>query len=85
MSKHAARQSLKTGEPVLESGIYRVMHAEHRLPGEVTLLKGAEFPRCSKCNEPVTFEVVALTPKLDGIRERVTLYQLPDLGDSKAA
>ena len=85
MSKHAARQIFKTGENVPESGIYRVMHAEHRLPREVTLLKGAEFPRCSKCKEAVTFNVVALTPKLDKIRERVTLYQLPDLDDSNAA
>jgi hypothetical protein len=85
MSKRTANQIFKTGENVLESGIYKVTHAEHRLPHEVTLLKGAEFPRCSKCKEAVTFEVVALAPKLDRLRERVTLHQLPDLGDSEAA
>jgi hypothetical protein len=51
----------------------------------VTLLKGAQFPRCSKCKEAVTFQVVALAPRLDKLRERVTLYQLPDLDDSNVA
>ncbi len=85
MSKRAAKQIFKTGETVLESGIYKVTHAEHRLPHEVTLLKGAEFPRCSKCKEAVSFTVVALAPRLDKLRERVTLYQLPDLDDFNAA
>jgi hypothetical protein len=70
----------RTGAKVPESGIYRVMHSQHRLPHEVTLLRGAEFPRCSKCKEAVTFEVVSLAPRLDRIRERVTVYELPDLG-----
>jgi hypothetical protein len=85
MTKPAAKQIFKTGETVPESGIYRVTHAEHRLPHEVTLLKGAQFPRCSKCKEAVTFRVVALAPRLDNLRERVTLYQLPDLDDTNAA
>jgi hypothetical protein len=85
MSKRTAKQIFKTGEIVLESGIYKVTHEEHRLPHEVTLLKGAQFPRCSKCKEAVTFKVVALAPRLDRIRERVTLYQLPDLDDTNVA
>jgi hypothetical protein len=85
MSKRADRPTFKTGETVLESGIYKVTHVEHRLPHEVTLLKGAQFPRCSKCKEAVTFKVVALAPRLDKLRERVTLYQLPDLDDSNVA
>jgi hypothetical protein len=85
MTKPAAKLIFKTGETVPESGIYRVTHAEHRLPHEVTLLKGAQFPRCSKCKEAVTFRVVALAPRLDNLRERVTLYQLPDLDDTNAA
>jgi hypothetical protein len=85
MSKRADRPTFKTGETVVESGIYKVTHAEHRLPHEVTLLKGAQFPRCSKCKEAVTFQVVALAPRLDKLRERVTLYQLPDLDDSNVA
>jgi hypothetical protein len=75
----------RTGQKVPESGIFRVTHAEHRLPHEVTLLKDSEFPRCSKCKEAVTFEVVRLAPNLDGIRERVTLYQLPELDEDNDA
>ena len=75
----------RTGQKIPESGIYKVTHAEHRLPHEVTLLKGAEFPRCSKCKEAVKFEVVSLAPRLDEMRERVTLYELPDLSNGTTA
>ena len=74
----------RTGLKIPESGIYTVTHAEHRLPHEVTLLKGARFPRCSKCKEAVTFVAVSLAPRLDSLRERVTLYELPDIGDDAA-
>ena len=33
-----------TGETIPESGIYRVIHSEHRLPLQVTLHKGEVFP-----------------------------------------
>jgi hypothetical protein len=86
MSKKSRTQVFRTGDKVIESGIYKVTHLEHRLPHEVTLLKDAEFPRCSKCKEAVTFSVIALAPRLDKIRERVTVYQLPELPvDSNAA
>ena len=49
-----------TEELVPESGVYRVMHAKHRLPHEVTLLKGQLFPRCGQCAEHVTFEAIRL-------------------------
>lgn len=75
----------RTGQKVPESGIYRVTHQEHRLPHEVTLLKDADFPRCSKCKEAVSFDVVSLAPRLDSLRERVTLYELPDLSNESNA
>ena len=75
----------RTGQKVPQSGIYRVTHQEHRLPHEVTLLKDADFPRCSKCQEAVSFEVVSLAPRLDTLRERVTLYELPDLNNENTA
>ncbi len=70
-----------TGQTVPESGIYRVVHAEHRLPHEVTLLRGEEFPRCCKCSGSVSFEVVRLAPQLTS-RNRVILYELPELDPS---
>lgn len=85
MSKHSMKENFRTGQKVPQSGIYRVTHAEHRLPHEVTLLKDARFPRCSKCKEAVTFRAISLAPKLDELRERVTLYELPDLGSENEA
>ncbi len=75
----------RTGQKVPESGIYRVIHAEHRLPHEVTLLRDTEFPRCSKCKEQVTFEMLSVAPRLDQLRERTILHQLPEISDEPAA
>jgi hypothetical protein len=85
MSKQAPQGIFRTGQKIPESGIYQVSHEEHRLPHEVTLIRGAMFPRCSKCKEAVTFKAVALAPRLDELRERVTLYELPDIGDEHNA
>ena len=48
----------QTGELVTESGIYRVLHASHRLPHTVTICKGERFPRCAKCADQVKFELI---------------------------
>jgi hypothetical protein len=48
----------RTGHLVSESGIYLVIHSQHRLPHSVTICKGETFPRCSKCNELVVFELL---------------------------
>ncbi|HEY3927090.1 MAG TPA: hypothetical protein VGL89_01835 [Candidatus Koribacter sp.] len=69
----------KTGDLVAESGIYRVHHAGHRLPHEVTLLKDQAFPRCAKCSDKVEFEPVALAPTLIERRGHIVLYELPEL------
>ena len=58
------------------SGIYRVQHSQHKLPAEVGLLKGQEFPRCSKCQNPVVFKLVRAAPEPEF---RVALYELPEL------
>jgi hypothetical protein len=68
----------KTGEVVLESGIYRVVHSAHRVPHEVTLLSGHTFPRCAKCKDLVQFELIqAATEVLPEQGFRVHLYELP--------
>ncbi|MGZ4829817.1 MAG: hypothetical protein ACXVJL_16475 [Candidatus Angelobacter sp.] len=72
----------KSSDTIPESGIYRVTHAEHRLPHEVTLIGGQIFPPCAKCHEEVRFELVRELPELE--RERrghVSLYSLPVLDD----
>ena len=69
-----------SGEAVPQSGIYRVCHEAHALPAEVTLLRGDEFPPCSRCTQEVLFYMVR---NLKGVRQsrfRVRLHTLPVLG-----
>ena len=80
------RTNLRTGGTVLESGIYRVSHSQHRLPKEVTLLKDQAFPRCSQCAEPVFYELVRSAPAVSAPRGfTVTLYELPEITDESLA
>ena len=77
-------QLFKSSSIIPESGIYRVIHAQHRLPHEVTLIGGQTFPPCGKCHEEVRFELVRDLPDLE--RERrghVSLYSLPALDDEE--
>jgi hypothetical protein len=74
------RKSFKTGEVVPQSGIYRVIHSEHRLPHEVTLLRAASFPPCSKCGINVKFKL------LRGVTVesfKVVLNSLPEVATSE--
>ena len=82
----AKRTNLRTGCTVPESGIYRVSHSLHRLPEEVTLLADQDFPRCSRCIEPVSYELVRSDPAAFASRGfAVTLYELPELSDNEIA
>jgi hypothetical protein len=47
----------RPGEIVPESGVYRVVHDEHRLMHEATLLQGDKFPLCRQCQHQVRFEL----------------------------
>ena len=76
--------SFKTGAVIPDSGIYRVSHSAHRLPHEVTLLKGETFPKCQKCADAVTFELVREMDVAPRLSWRVTLYELPVLEDNAA-
>lgn len=77
----APRQPIfSTGQTVPETGIYRVMHAGHRLPHEVTLLAGQAFPRCAKCKDAVAFTPVRHATPIDADRGfKVIVYELPVL------
>ncbi len=69
-----------SGKKIPESGIYRVTHAEHRLPQEVTLLKGESFPVCLKCNNAVRFELVRPVPDIEGVTGfLIKLHALPEV------
>src|SRR5215475_7086035 len=68
--------TFQTGEVVPQSGIYRVTHAQHRLPHEVTLLRANEFPPCVQCRHEVTFKLLRAVT-ID--RFSVTLNAIPEL------
>ena len=70
------RKSFKTGQVVPQSGIYRVVHSEHRLPHEVTLLRADSFPPCSKCGVNVKFKLLRGVT-VDSFR--VVLNSLPEI------
>ncbi len=73
----------RTNQIVPESGIYRVTHSAHRLPHEVTLLKGQHFPRCGECADEVMFEPIAMAPHVER-RGRIVLNELPEIKDPAA-
>jgi len=78
------RGQFKTGTVIPKNGIYRVTHSAHRLPHEVTLLKGEKFPKCQKCSDAVAFKLIRVLDETQVTREfswRVTLYELPALAD----
>jgi hypothetical protein len=69
-------QSYRSGEKVVTSGIYRVVHYQHRLAHEVTLLQGGIFPPCMRCGLQVVFELLR-TVQVKGFR--VNLNALPEV------
>jgi hypothetical protein len=73
----------RAGMPVPQDGVYRVQHNGHRVPHEVTLLAGGNFPPCSHCGGVVTFELVRGVSKEDTGRFHVTLYQLPVIDEEE--
>lgn len=48
-------QIYRPGEQVRHGGIYRVLHAAHRLPHEVTVPEGTVLPQCARCGQRVRF------------------------------
>jgi hypothetical protein len=83
------RGTFKTGTIIPASGVYSVCHSAHRLPHEVTLLKGEIFPKCQKCGDAVTFEQVRMLTYQTAAKNsswRITLYELPVIngGDAPA-
>lgn len=70
---------LCAGELIPDSGIYTVFHSEHRFRGQVTLISGELFPRCTVCGPDVHFRLLRFAPEamrnseLNGVR----LYEIP--------
>lgn len=61
-----AEHVFKPGEKAPQSGIYKVLHYQHRLYHEVTVLAGQSLPSCRRCGKDVRFQLVsAATPVED--------------------
>ncbi len=55
-------QAFRPGDPVPQTGIYRVKHEPSHTPEhEVTCIYGTKFPRCRDCNHPYFTLVHAAT------------------------
>lgn len=74
-----SEKMFQTGQTIPESGIYRVIHAGHRLPHEVTLIEDQEFPKCCKCDQQVTFEPIRLAPLLNQLSSPIIVHTLPEI------
>jgi hypothetical protein len=53
-----AEQWFRPGEQVPASGVFVVVHIDHRPEHEVILLSSQTFPACSVCGDQVRFRVV---------------------------
>ena len=58
MDSDSSRKFYKPGQLVPAAGIYKVMHAEHRLPHKAAFKAREKFPACSKCASNVRFELL---------------------------
>ena len=59
----------RPGEPVPQTGVYRVVHEDHRSEHEATLLNGGQFPQCTRCGEKVRFSLVRAASPIHGDRD----------------
>jgi hypothetical protein len=82
VEQHSFRQS----ESIPQTGLYKVEHAQHKLPKQVTLRKGEFFPPCAACHAEVTFRLLKAAPaETDDKVFKVVLYSLPVLDEEDEA
>ncbi len=71
-----AEKEFRPGERVPESGVYLVVHREHRPSHEATLVAGKPFPACARCGMGVRFRL---------LRNASSIEKDPDFGAEKGA
>ena len=70
-----------TNQEIPDDGVYHVHHEEHRLIRSVVLLKGDKFPRCARCSQPATFELIfGVSPHEP--KKHIRVSELPLAGDA---
>lgn len=69
----------------MRAGVYRVTHAEHALPVEVSLPAADTFPGCEACDAKVTFTFLRDLGRDEPAQWR--LFKLPvlDISEDKGA
>lgn len=58
MVSDSSKTFYKPGQVVPKAGIYKVSHAQHRLPHKATFKANEKFPTCHKCDTAVRFELL---------------------------
>jgi hypothetical protein len=66
MDSDSSKTVYKPGQVVLKAGIYRVSHAEHRLPHKASFKAGDQFPQCAKCADEVRFALMVAADSDNG-------------------
>jgi hypothetical protein len=54
----------KPGDKAPQSGVYRVVHKQHRPEHEVTLFRSEQFPRCNRCGDEVRFSLARIAQSI---------------------
>ena len=49
---------LHAGDRAPSSGVYRVIHVQHRKSHRVIMIRGDDLPPCRFCKQEVTFQLV---------------------------
>ena len=60
-----ADEVFQPADMVPQSGVYQVLHYQHRLSHDTTILQGDNFPICSECGSNVRFRLVRSAPIID--------------------
>jgi len=72
-------KTFQTSDLAPANGIYEIFHAQHLLAHQVVLFKSEKFPRCSRCDSPVTFllhHAIRALDYVDNLDVRVPLVEL---------
>jgi hypothetical protein len=70
------QETYKTGAVIPVSGMYRIVHNAHLLPGAAILLEQETFPSCAKCHGAITFELLNSDPS-EFSYEPLRLQEIP--------
>ena len=71
-----AEKEFRPGDGIPDSGVYLVVHQEHRPTHEATLVAGKPFPVCARCGNAVRFQL---------LRTACSIEKDADFGTEKAA